>query len=62
VRGCLEFPLQVNFKNRLLGDAPNPNIIPMAGMAARFIQILFERFLPTATRCAVGILAFCRNA
>jgi hypothetical protein len=41
VQGCLEFPLQVNFKNRLLGDAPNPKIIPVAGMAAHFIQTLF---------------------
>jgi hypothetical protein len=39
--------LQVNFKNRLLGDAPNPKIIPVAGMAARLFQTLFV-FLPVA--------------
>jgi hypothetical protein len=33
--------LQANFKNRLLGDAPNPKIIPMAGMTARLFQTLF---------------------
>jgi hypothetical protein len=40
----LKISLAGQFQKLLVGDAPNPKIIPMAGMAARLKQTLFRRF------------------
>jgi hypothetical protein len=46
------------FQKPIVGDAPNPKIIPVAGMAAR----LFQTFFSDGDKVTVGILAFRRNA